>query len=231
MEDDLFLFIDREEAGEKLAAQLLDEPLIKETDRDKLLVLSIPRGGVVVGAKVAQVLGCAHEVVAARKIGFPGCEEAAIGAMAEDGTIIMDRWMAKEFSQYTVQATRRARRRIKALIHKFRQDRALDLRAKIVIIVDDGIATGDTMEVVMTWLMLKEPAERPGKIIIAVPVCAPGVAQKFEKIASRFICLATPEQFWAVSQFYFNFDQVSDEEVVELLSQRTTVSSPLYRRS
>lgn len=226
MEDDLFLFIDREEAGEKLAAKMLDEPLIKEANRDELLVLSIPRGGVVVGAKVAQVLGCAHEVVAARKIGFPGCEEAAIGAMAEDGTIIMDRWMAKEFSKYTVQATRRARRRIKALIHKFRQDRVLDLQGKIAIIVDDGIATGDTMEAVVTWLMLKEPIERPKKMIIAVPVCAPGMSQKFEKTTNRFICLATPEQFWAVSQFYFNFDQVSDEEVVELLAQKATASSP-----
>jgi predicted phosphoribosyltransferase len=206
---------------------LLDEPLIRAADRDELLVLSIPRGGVVVGAKVAQVLGCTHEVVAARKIGFPGCEEAAIGAMAEDGTVIMDRWMAREFSKYTVQASRRARRRIKALIHKFRQDRVLNLQAKIVIIVDDGIATGETMEAVVTWLMLKEPAEQPKKIIIAVPVCAPGIAQKFEKTANRFICLVTPEHFWAVSQFYFNFEQVSDEEVVELLSQRVPASFPL----
>jgi predicted phosphoribosyltransferase len=78
--------------------------------------------------------------------------------------------------------------------------------------------------------MLKEPAARPKKIIIAVPVCSPGSAQKFEGIVDRFICLATPEHFWAVSQFYFNFAQVSDEEVVALLSQRSTASSHFERR-
>jgi predicted phosphoribosyltransferase len=166
-------------------------------------------------------------VDAASKIVIPGGEEEALGSRAEDGTVIMDRWLAKEFSKYTVQATRRAKSRIKALIRKFRQGRVLDLQAKIVIVVDDGIATGDTMEAVVTWMMLKEPAQQPKKIIIAVPVSSPGSVQKFERHVDRFITLATPEHFWAVSQFYFNFDQVSDEEVVELLSQKVTASASL----
>jgi predicted phosphoribosyltransferase len=227
MKDDLFLFIDRNEAGEKLAAGLLDEPLIAEANRDELLVLSIPRGGVVVGATVARALGCAHDVVVAKKIGLPGHEEAAIGAMAEDGTVILDHWMTHEFGSYIDQTTKQARNRIEALIHKFRQGRMLDLRAKVVIIVDDGIATGETMKAVVTWIMLKEPAQRPKKTLIAVPVCSPRVAREFAKMVDKFICLATPEIFWAVSQFYWDFDQVNDEEVIELLRQSNTAPLPL----
>jgi predicted phosphoribosyltransferase len=206
---------------------LLDEPLIEEANRDELLVLSIPRGGVVVGAAVAQALGCSHDVVVAKKIGLPGHEEAAIGAMAEDGTLVLDPWMRQEFSNYINQATEQARNRIESLIRKFRQERALDLHAKVVIIVDDGIATGETMKSVITWLVSKEPAQRPKKIIVAVPVASSRVVKEFEKIIDKFICLATPKQFWAVSQVYWEFDQVSDEEVVELLHQSSAAPLPL----
>jgi predicted phosphoribosyltransferase len=220
-------FLDRKEAGEELAAKLLDEPLIKEASKDELLVLSIPRGGVVIGAAVAQMLGCAHDVVVAKKIGFPGQEEAAIGAMAEDGTLVLDPWTRQEFSEYIVQATKEARSRIEALIHKFRQGRVLDLHAKIIIIVDDGIATGETMRAVVTWMTLREPDQRPKKTLIAVPVCSPRTAKQFKKTVDKFICLISPDFFWAISQFYLNFRQVSDEEVVELLRQSTVVSDKM----
>jgi len=218
-----FLFVDRQEAGEKLAARLLDEPFIEEVNRDELLVLSIPRGGVVVGAAVARVLGCAHDVIVARKIGFPGHEEAAIGAMAEDGAVVLDQGLIHEFAKYITQAIEQTRNQIKTLIQKFRQGRALDLQATVVIIVDDGIATGETMKAVISWLTSQAPARRPRMIIIAVPVASSWVAQELEGRVDHFICLDTPKTFWAVSQFYWNFDQVSDEEVVALLGQTTGV--------
>lgn len=225
MREDLFLFLDREEAGEKLAARLLEEPTIQDVNRDELLILSIPRGGVVIGAVVAQILGCAHDVVVARKIGFPGHQEAAIGAMAEDGTLILEHWMMHEFSQYINQAMEQAKNRIETLIHKFRQGRALELHHKVIIVVDDGIATGETMKAVLAWIANKAPGQQPRQTLLAVPVCSPRAAQEFRKMVDKFICLATPEYFWAVSQFYWDFDQVSDEEVIELLKQGTT--SPL----
>jgi predicted phosphoribosyltransferase len=227
MREDLFLFLDREEAGEKLAARLLEEPFIQDANRDELLILSIPRGGVVIGAAVARILGCAHDVVVARKIGFPGHEEAAIGAMAEEGTFVSEQWMIHEFSQYLDQAMQQAQSRIEALIRKFRQGRALDLHAKVVVIVDDGIATGETMKAIMAWITMQAPTRRPKQTLIAVPVCSPRVAQEFQKMVDKFICLATPEFFWAVSQFYWDFDQVSDEEVAKLLQQNTTAPFPL----
>jgi putative phosphoribosyl transferase len=219
-----FLFLDRKEAGRKLAAKLLDEPFIEEASRDELVVLSIPKGGVGVGAMIARVLGCAHDVVVAQKIGFPGHhEEAGIGAMAEDGTVVLNQWITQEFSRYITQALEQTRKQVEALIHKFRQGRPLDLHSKVVIIVDDGIATGETVKAIITWITTKALAQRPKKVLIAVPVASPRVAKEFEKLVDKFICLATPKHFGAVSQFYWDFDQLSDEEVVALLGQSTPV--------
>jgi predicted phosphoribosyltransferase len=180
---------------------------------------------VVVGAAVARILGCAHDVIVAKKLSFPGHEETAIGAMAEDDAVVLDPWLTQELAQYITQATQQTRSRIAGLIQKFRQGHSLDLQAKVVIIVDDGIATGETIKAVITWLTLKEPPQRPKMIVVAVPVASPRVAQAFKGKVDRFICLATPKTFWAVSQFYWNFDQVSDEEVIALLGQRTGVPS------
>jgi predicted phosphoribosyltransferase len=229
MNDDLFLFINRDEAGEKLAARLLDEPLIKAANRDELLVLSIPRGGVVVGAAIARALGCDHDVVVAKKIALPDHEEAAIGAMAEDGTLVLNPWMRQAFKKYIDQATEQTRRRIKNLIRKFRQGRDLDLHAKVVIIVDDGAATGETMKAVITWIALQEPAQRPKERLIALPVCSPQVARELAKMVDKFIYLAMPEIFWAVSQVYWDFDQVGDEEVIELLRLASPKTHYLFR--
>ena len=223
----MFMFVDRDEAGEQLAARLLEESLVKETPKDKLLVLSIPRGGVVVGAVIARVLGCAHDIVAVKKIGFPGRDELAIGAMAEDGTPVFSHWIAawfrpEEDSDYLTQAVGRVKEQLAAFIQKFRQGRDLELRSKLVIVVDDGIATGETMKAAIIWSRTRQPQ----KVLVAVPVCSPPAAQEVARIADSFICLAVPERFVAVGEFYWNFDQISDEEVVEYLENTNPSRQP-----
>lgn len=218
----MVFFADRTEAGEKLAEKLLDEPLIKETPRDRLLVLSIPRGGVVVGAAIAQALGCAHDVVAVKKIGFPGQEELAIGAMAEDGTVALNPqitgWFEPE-EDYIKREKEQVQAKLEAYIRKFRQGRAIDLQSKTVIVVDDGVATGETMKAAVMWLTSREPARQPQRVIVAVPVCSLAAARELAQIADELVCLSMMEWFWAIGQFYWDFDQVSDEEVIEYLSK------------
>lgn len=225
---DMFIFLDRTEAGEKLAAVLREEPLVKEAAAAELLVLSIPRGGVIIGAEVAKALGCAHQVIVVKKIGFPGHKELAIGAMAEDGLVVLNRELSKysrSEDDYLTQEQRRLKAKIEAYIQKFRQGRPLDIHDKTVIVVDDGIATGETMKAAVLWLTSQEEPQRPKKVIVAVPVCSPRTAIEFEELVDRFISLSTPEHFWAVGQFYWNFDPVYDHEVVKYLSPDQELSS------
>jgi predicted phosphoribosyltransferase len=224
----MFLFVDRSEAGEQLAVELLDNSLIKGVPKDELLVLSIPRGGVVVGVAIAQALGCPHDVVAVKKFGFPGQKELAIGAMAEDGSPVLNQQMTNLHEledSYIREEGERIRAKIETYIKKFRQGRKLDLQAKTVILVDDGIATGETMKAAALWLTSQSPAQRPEKVLVAVPVCSMYAAGELKKHADELICLSIPRHFWAVGQFYWDFDQVSDEEVAEYLFKGTTSSS------
>lgn len=219
MLDDMFLFVNRTDAGEKLAGQLSAEPLIQTVPLEKILVLSIPRGGVVVGAAVAQTLGCMHQVVVVKKIGFPGHEEMAIGALAEDGTVVLNQHVAgvSRLDDYISQKKSELESQICAYIDKFRQGQGLDLQGKTVILVDDGIATGETMKAAVTWLTSKENG--PDHVLVAVPVCSPPAAQALTQLADKLICVDIPQHFWAVGQFYWDFDQISDEDVMEYLQQ------------
>lgn len=222
------LFKDRNEAGVKLAANLLDEPLIKAAAREDLLVLSIPRGGVIVGAVVAQALGCSHDIIAVNKIGFPGQKETIIGAMAEDGLMVLNRQILNWSNSYIKQAIKLAKTRLEISLRKFRPGRELDLRPKTVIVVDDGIVTGETMKAALMWLALKEKPERPTQVLAAVPVCAAQAARDFEKLADKFICLNTLDQLPAVGQVYQNFNPIGDREVRDYLSPSLTVL-PLWQ--
>lgn len=217
-------FADRTEAGEKLAAKLFADPAIKNASKDDLLVLSIPRGGVVVGAAIAQSLGCVHDVIVAKKIGFPGHQELAIGAMAEDGTTVLDPsltlWSHEEENNYLKKEMEQTQAKIAAYVRKFRQGRPLAVQSKTVIVVDDGIATGETMKSAVKWLTSREPEQRPKQIIVAVPVCAPRTAPELEDMVDALVCLAIPRGFLAVGQFYWDFEQVSDEDVVRVLRQQ-----------
>ena len=224
MVSDRFRFLDRHEAGKELAGLLLDEPLVGETAKRDLLILSIPRGGVVVGHAIAEVLNCDHDVVIVKKVGYPGFPEMAIGAVAEDGSVVLDKEIVASHLaegdevQLSVQ---QAYAKVKQYVAKFRSARALVLDGKTVILTDDGIATGETMKAAIYWLKCHSGPEQVRTVIVAVPVCSPGAAHEIERLVDRLVCVSKPPTFYAVGQFYCNFRQLSDDEILAYLAQPT----------
>lgn len=207
------MFKDRRRAG-----KLLAERLSEYSKRDDVLVLAIPRGGVVVGAEVARELAVALDVVVTKKIGAPDNPELAIGAVAEDGEPIFDERLVGQLhvdNKYRRKAKAQVHQKIADYILNFRDGRALDVVGKVVIVTDDGVATGSTMEAALTWLSRKRPAQ----VIVAVPTGARDSMDRLEKLADRTVCLDTPLWFGAVGQFYRQFRQVTDEEVKRLLDE------------
>lgn len=201
----------------KQAGRLLAEKLIEYSNKENVLVLAIPRGGVVVGAEVSRVLKVPLDVVVTKKIGAPGNEELAIGAVAEDGEPIFDKDLKRRIDvdrTYLKRKTKEVREeKIEVYIEKFRKGRALDVKGKTVIVADDGVATGSTMEAALSWLREEEPAE----IILAIPTGARDSMERLEKLADKTICLDKPLWFSAVGQFYREFAQVDDGEVERIL--------------
>lgn len=205
------VFEDRRQAGRLLAEKLSDY-----NNREDVIVLAIPRGGVVVGAEIVKKLNIALDVVVTKKIGAPGNEELAIGAVAEDGEPIFDQDLLSRLqveSSYLKKATSRVREKIGDYIRKFRAGRSLDVEGKVVVVTDDGIATGSTMEAALSWLR----KEKPGEIILAIPTAARDSMARLEKLADKTICLDKPKWFAAVGQFYREFSQVSDQEAKRIL--------------
>lgn len=153
MLESVFIFVDRVEAGRKLAARLLHEPVIKESTMDEIILLSIPYGGVVVGATAAQILGCNHDILAAKKINCPWHKDMVIGAVAEQDVVTVSNRMLHECihqGQSTGQAIEQTKASVESYINKFRDGRSLDLSSKVVILVDDGIASGETIKAAIT---------------------------------------------------------------------------------
>lgn len=223
MLNDNFCFVDRQDAGERLAIKLQEQPIIKAASQDEVLVLSIPRGGVVLGHIVAETLACPHEVIVVKRISFPKLKALAIGALAEDSLMVLNRMLSKHpymKEDYLAQEQRRVRHEIDLDIRNFRQGRRLDVYNKIVVVVDDGIATGETMKAAVLWLMTQDTARRPRKVIIAVPVCSERAATEFSHLAGRFVCLTRAQRFLMIDQFYQAFEPVSDEEVLRYLADR-----------
>lgn len=205
------LFRDRVEAGKRLASALADF-----AGKDAI-VLAIPRGGVVVGFEVARVLDVPLDVIIPRKIGAPDNPELAIGAMTEDGTIILDESLVKYLrvpEDYVHGESERQKLEIERRLKLYRGDVAYpSLKNRDVIIVDDGIATGSTMKAALASIR-----KRGAKIIVvAIPVGPPSTIRELEKEADRVVCLYTPESFYAIGQFYEDFAQTTDEEVISLL--------------
>jgi len=218
------MFVDRREASQKLAEKVLSDPFLKTVGKHDLLVLSIPRGGVIVGTAIARALGCAHDVIVVKKIGFPGREELAIGAVAEDGAAILNEQMFpyyREQANYVPQAIERVKGKISALIKQFRGGRPLNLQSKVVILVDDGIATGETMKAAVKWATSPNRQDQPKTVIVAIPVCSPQAARELSDLVDNFIYVAAPEHFWAIGQFYGNFNQISEDEVKTVLRNST----------
>lgn len=206
------IFEDRNEAGRALAREL---SAFKQ--RDDVIVMGIPRGGVVVAYEIARLLDAPLDVYITRKIGAPHNPELAIGAVASDGTLILDHQLAKRLSvsqQYIDEESERQKREIQRRIAEYRGDLPLpELKGKVVILADDGVATGATTLATIKAIRTQRPAE----LVLAVPVGPRDTMKNLRKEVDQLFCLHTPEVFWAVGAFYNVFDQTSDEEVKTLL--------------
>jgi putative phosphoribosyl transferase len=208
------IFSNRMEAGRSLAWRL-----DKYADRNDVLVLGIPRGGVPVAFAVAKALHAPLDVLLLRKLGVPGHEELAFGAIASGGVRVLDRQTLRELSISPTQVetvTARERRELERRELVYRGSRpALSVAGKTVILIDDGIGTGASVLAAIQALRQLGPA----KIVVAVPVAPPGVGERLAGETDEFVCVATPDHFVAVGQFYDDFSQVSDEEVIGMLSR------------
>jgi len=209
-------FRDRADAGKALAGvvgRLILDP--------NSLVLALPRGGVPVGFEVARALRTELDVFLVRKLGLPGQEELAIGAIASGGVRVLNDSLIEELglSRGVIDhLTATAEDELKRGEELYRRGRpALVVRDRTVILVDDGLATGATMRAASEALRLQEPA----RIVIAVPVAAKEIFDEFRASATEIICLHTPKEFTAVGVWYEDFSQTSDDEVEALLARAT----------
>jgi predicted phosphoribosyltransferase len=209
-------FRDRREAGRLLATKLS-----AYANRPDVLVLALPRGGVPVAAEVARALGAPLDVFVVRKLGVPGHEEYALGAIATGGVRVLneDVVRALRISDRVIDAV--AAREQEELARRervYRGDRPpLDARGRTVILVDDGLATGATMHAAIRALRQQQPA----RIVVAVPTAAPETCDELKREVDDVICASTPDPFYAVGLWYEDFSQTTDEEVRELLARST----------
>jgi putative phosphoribosyl transferase len=206
------VFQDRREAGSKLAKELSSFE-----GREDVIVLGIPRGGVVVGHEIAEALNAPLDAYITRKIGAPHNPELAIGAVASDGTLILDDQLAKRLgisSDYIEAESERQKQEIERRIGEYRAGLpAPELEDKVVILTDDGVATGATILATIKAIRTQQPAQ----LILAVPVGPRNTIESLKEEVDQLYCLHAPEIFWAVGAFYNVFDQTSDEEVKSLL--------------
>src|SRR5437773_11117156 len=207
-------FSNRAEAG-----RLLAEKLEKYAGRDDVIVLGLPRGGVPVAYEVAKRLHAPLDVFIVRKLGVPGFEELAAGAIASGGVRVLneDVMRAIPYADAAIEAvTAKETAELQRREQIYREGRAApELRDRIVILVDDGLATGATMRAAVKALRQQGAA----KIVVAVPVAPPDTCQELAQQADETICLRTPPFFQAVGQYYEDFSQTSDDDVRELLAR------------
>lgn len=207
------LFADRAEAGRQLA-----EALAEYAGNASAIVLALPRGGVPIGYEIARRLGVPLDVYVVRKLGVPGHEELAMGALAGDGTCVLDEELihglgidAEALDEVIHREIGELRRRESA----YRDARPdPELAGRLVILVDDGLATGATMRAAATAIR----ARRPRSIVVGVPVAAARTCAGLRSIVDRVVALATPEPFHAVGLYYENFEQIGDDEVRRLIA-------------
>jgi putative phosphoribosyl transferase len=205
-------FTDRIDAGKRLATALND------FSAKNGIVLAIPRGGVVVAFEIAKALNLPLDVIIPRKIGAPENPELAIGAVAEDGTTILDNQLIKYLAvsrEYIAIETQRQKHEIGRRLKLYRQDASYpNLEDLDVIVVDDGIATGSTMKAALASVR-----NRGASVTVAVPVGPPSTIEELNELADRVVCLYKPEYFQAIGEFYTDFSQTPDEEVIRLLRE------------
>ena len=206
-------FADRRDAGRLLARQL------ERFRADRPVVLGIPRGGVVIAAEIADHLGAELDIVLSRKIGAPGNPELAIGAVAEDGRLFLDERIAERVGASRAFIAREQGRQLEEIARRVALFRAVrpkvPLHGRVVIVADDGLATGATMQAAL-WAAHRD---RPATTIVAVPVGAVDTIERLSRSVDELVCLRAPEEFGAVGRFYRTFNQVEDEEVLAILGR------------
>jgi putative phosphoribosyl transferase len=207
-------FRDRAEAGRVLARELE-----RYRDDPDVVVLALPRGGVPVGFELARALGVPLDVFVVRKLGAPGQEELAIGAIASGGTRVLNEHVVREFGldeEMIARAAAAEQKELDRREHAYRDDRGpVEVEGRTVILVDDGLATGATMRAAALALRARDP----GRLVVAVPVAAAQTCAEFRDDVDEVVCAVTPELFLAVGSWYEDFSQTTDEEVRELLER------------
>ena len=205
-------FADRAEAGRDLSRDLK-----KYAGRDDVVVLALPRGGVPVGHEVATALGAPLDVFLVRKLGTPGHRELAMGAIASGGVRVLNdeviRWygLTQDAIERVAADEQRELERREAAYREGRE--SVSITGRVVILVDDGLATGSTMKAAVQAVRLL----RPSRVVVAVPVGAPETCRELQLLADEVVCARTPQPFSAVGLWYRNFEQTTDEEVRALL--------------
>jgi predicted phosphoribosyltransferase len=220
------IFRDRKDAGRQLA-----EKLKKYANRPDVLILALPRGGVPVAFEVAQQLKVPLDIFLVRKLGVPGYEELAMGAIASGGERIINddvvRYLqipGEVIDAVAAEEQRELERRERA----YRDDRPPpDVKGRVAILIDDGLATGSTMRAAAAALRKQVPK----RIVVAVPVSAPETCNEFRNEVDEIVCAVTPEPFRGVGLWYEDFSQTTDEEVRELLARATQRSKQAASRA
>jgi len=204
-------FESRQDAGKLLAESL------KKYGKNSV-VLAIPRGGIVVAAEVAKALDCSLDLIIIRKLGAPGNPELAIGATTSKGGLVVDRELIEALGvtqhylhEEHLKQLAEARRREKV----YTKGKAPGITGKVAILVDDGIATGATVEAAIN--AVKEGL--PSQIVVATPVAPPSTVERLKKLVDDVVVSSEPEPFYAIGEFYVDFPQVTDEEVIKILKE------------
>jgi putative phosphoribosyl transferase len=207
-------FRNRTEAGRVLAQELS-----AYANRDDVIVLALPRGGVPVAFEVAHALHAPLDVFVVRKLGVPGHEELAMGAIASGGVLVIEPSVVEDLSipmEVVLDVAAREEQERLRREREYRGDRPEpDVRGRTVILVDDGLATGSTMRAAVAALKKLQPA----KIVVAVPVAVRSTCEELAEEVDEVVCARTPEPFYGVGEWYADFSQTTDEEVRELLAR------------
>jgi putative phosphoribosyl transferase len=208
------MFLDRADGGQKLVKRLS-----QYANRDDVVVLGIPRGGVPVAFEVAQALKAPLDIMLVRKLGTPGQAELAMGAIASGGVRILNQEVIRELgiSDEQLEAATAAQKvELERRERLFRGTRPpISVQGKVVILIDDGIATGSSMLAAIDALRALQPA----KIVVATPVAPANMPDRMKGRADEFICAQLPEWFFAIGEFYQNFPQTEDSEVRDFLTR------------
>lgn len=211
-------FNNRTDAGKRLAKRLSEY-----ANREDVLILALPRGGVPVAFEVAKELNVKMDVFIVRKLGVPGNEELAMGAIASGNIRVLNEDVVRSFGipqKVIDEATAKERKELERRERMYRGNRTTPkISGSTVILIDDGLATGATMRAAVAAVKTQNPA----KVIIAVPVAAPDTCSFFGNEVDEVICVATPEPFYGVGAWYEDFSQTTDKEVCELLDRATKI--------